>query len=52
MRSLTRCEALEAAITGMGIADGTGTPTPLLSALAREQRVFLSAWSAVRFERT
>ena len=52
LRTLSRCEQLEAAIAELGITDGSGKPLPLLSALSRESRAFLSLWQAIQFERT
>ena len=40
MRSLSRIEALEAAIAEAGMVTQAGEPHPLLAALVREQRVF------------
>ena len=48
MRSLTRCEQLEAAIADVGVANAGG----LLGALARESRIFLAAWAAAGIEKS
>ena len=47
MRSLTRVEQLETAIAATGLA----ASHKLHTALSREERTFLSLWSALRFDR-
>jgi hypothetical protein len=61
LRSLTMVEAMEAEVREWTVAkhsvDGAGVehleekPHPLLPAIARERRLFLSAWSALRLGR-
>jgi hypothetical protein len=50
LRTLTRIEALEHAIA-TAVANSSGEPNPLLAALAREQRVFLSQWATLELGR-
>ncbi len=51
MRSLSRLEAMEDALAHVGVVDPTGEPSPLLGALAREGRLFLSLWAALQLDR-
>lgn len=50
LRSLTRIEAMERSVERLGVMV-KGDPHPLLAALAREQRVFLTHWTALRLEK-
>lgn len=51
LRTLSRVELLEAAVAVEGITT-EGAPHPLLGALAREKKVFLAEWAALRLERS
>jgi len=50
LRSMTRLEQMEAAVATEGVTTDGG-PHPLLAALAREARVFLTLWQALRLEK-